>query len=48
MEGQEAEVLGERCNNHGIKILKLSKPSGPKFHYDPANSNSFGDGPLTG
>jgi len=48
IEGQEAEVMGERCNEQGIKVLKISNPSRPKFHYDPPNPNSFGDGPLIG
>jgi hypothetical protein len=41
-------VIGERCNEMGIKTLKFSEPSGPAFHYDPPNMDSFGDQPLLG
>ena len=46
VSGQEAEVIGERCNEVGIKELKITKPSSPTFHYKPPNNDSFGDQPL--
>ena len=48
IDGQAAEVIGEHCNQEGIKELMFSQPSGPVFHYDPPNSKSFGDQPLLG
>lgn len=46
--GRESQVIGERCNESGIKILKFSEPAGPVFHYEPPSNDSFGDQPLLG
>ena len=46
VNGQEAEVIGEHCNEYGIKVLKFSQPSGPIYHYEPATNITFGDQPL--
>ena len=45
MNGQEAEIIGEQCNEFGIKTLSFSQPIGPIFHHmDPSNT-TFGDQP---
>jgi hypothetical protein len=48
VEGREAEVIGDSCNELGIKVLQLTEPSGPVYHYNPPSKDSFGDQPLLG
>ena len=45
IKGNEAEITGEICNEHGIKILEFSQPIGPFFHYEPPTNETFGDQP---
>ena len=45
IKGKEADITGEICNEHGIKILKFSQPRGPIFHYEPPTNETFGDQP---
>ena len=45
VNGQEAEVIGSTCNEHGIRILTFSKPHGPVYHYEEATNTTFGDQP---
>ena len=45
IKGNEAEITGEICNEHGIKILEFSQPRGPFFHYEPPTNETFGDQP---
>ena len=46
MAGRETEIVGIKCNDFGIKILKFLDPIGPVFKYDPPNGTSFGDQPM--
>ncbi len=46
MSGEEVEIVGERCNEQGMRELLFSDPSGPTFHYNPPTMSSFGDQPL--
>ena len=48
VKGQAAEVVGERCNELGVKVLKFSRSEGPFYHYSPATEETFGDEPLVG
>ena len=45
IEGQEAEIIAETCNERGIKVLEFSSPKGPKYHYLKPSSQSLGDQP---
>ena len=45
VEGQEAQISEEICNEHGIKRLKFSDPHGPYFYYEQPTNKSFGDQP---
>ena len=45
IEGQEAEIISETCNEHGIKVLEFSSPNGPKYQYLKPSSQGFGDQP---
>ena len=45
MEGQEAHISEEICNEHGIKRLKFSDPHGPYFYYEQPTNETFGDQP---
>lgn len=41
------KVIGENCNEEGLKILKFSEPeSSQSYHYERPNLNSFGDQPF--
>jgi hypothetical protein len=46
VSGEEVEIVGERCNEQGMRELLFSDPSGPTFHYNPPTMSSFGDQPL--
>ena len=46
INGQEAEIIGEYCNEFGIKVLKFSQPHGPIYHYLEPTNTTFGDQPL--
>ena len=45
VKGQEAEITGSTCNEHGIKVLTFSEPHGPVFHYEEPTNTTFGDQP---
>ena len=45
VNGQEAEVIGLTCNEHGIQIPNFSKPHGPVYHYEAGTNTTFGDQP---
>ena len=45
VNGQEAEIIDSTCTEHGIRVLKFSKPHGPVFHYEEATNTTFGDQP---
>ena len=45
INGQEAEIINSTCDEHGIRLLMFSKPSGPTFHYEEATNITFGDQP---
>ena len=37
--------MDSTCNEHGIKILEFTKPTGPIYHYEEATNVTFGDQP---
>jgi len=41
-------VIGEKCDEFGMKELKFSDPTGPIFHYNPPTEESLGDESLLG
>ena len=45
IKGKEADISGEICNEHGIKILEFSQTRGPFFYYEPPTKETFGDQP---
>ena len=45
INGQESEVVDSTCNENGIRLLTLSKPHGPFYHYKEATNITFGDQP---
>ena len=45
VRGQEVEIIGEHCNEFGIKVLNFSRTSGPIYHYLEPTNSSFGDQP---
>ncbi len=45
INGRETNVIGEKCNEDGIKVLQLGESFGPVFHYEEPNQASFGDQP---
>ena len=45
LNGQEAKIIGEHCNEFGIKILEFSQPHGPIYHHLEPTNSSFGDQP---
>ena len=48
MCGRKSEIESERCNNDGIKVIKVAEPTGPFVSYEPAVANDFGNEPTTG
>jgi hypothetical protein len=46
--GRESEVIGESCDENGIKKLEFSSMvgDGPVFHYKPPSEDTFQDQPL--
>ena len=46
--GRKAEIEAERCNNDGIKALRIAEPTGPFFSYEPAMAEHFGNEPHQG
>jgi len=48
VEGRAVSVVGEKCDEFGMKELKYSEPSGPTFHYKPPTAEDLGDQPLIG
>ena len=45
INGQEADIISQKCNEHGIKELEFSEPRGPMFYYLKPTNESFGDQP---
>jgi hypothetical protein len=45
---KEVEVIGIKCNEEGILVLKFTDPSGPTYHYNPPTNSSLGDQPSLG
>ena len=45
IKGQEADIIGETCNDHGIKLLKFSESRGPFFNYEEPTNETFGNHP---
>ena len=45
VHGQEADIISQACNEHGIKVLKFTEPRGPMFHYLEPTNSTFGDQP---
>ena len=43
--GRETSIVGETCDDRGIKILEFSNPVGPTFRYIRPNATHFGDQP---
>ena len=48
IKAKHVEVIGERCNDEGIKIIDFSVPSpnSQEYHYEKPTAHSFGDQPL--
>ena len=49
IDARPVEVVGERCNDEGIKILKFSSPniaSNHSYHFERPTAHSYGDQPL--
>jgi len=43
--GQESQVIGSTCNEHGIRVLKFSDPVGSVYHYEEPTNVTLGDQP---
>ena len=47
VKAQQVDIVGERCNDEGIKVIEFSAPlSRQEYHYERPTSKSFGDQPL--
>ena len=48
INAKHVDVVGERCNDEGIKIIDFSVPSpnSQEYHYEKPTAHSFGDQPL--
>ena len=47
IKAKAVEVIGERCNDEGMKILEFSDPlSAQEYHFERPTASSFGDQPL--
>jgi hypothetical protein len=47
IKAKAVEVIGERCNEEGIKIVEFSSPStAQEYHFEKPTSKTFGDQPL--
>ena len=47
INAKAVEIIGENCNEEGIKIMKFSDPeSSQGYHFQRPNLNSFGDQPF--
>ena len=46
VKAKSVEVIGERCNEEGIKIMEFSPPSEQDYHFERPTSETFGDQPL--
>ena len=42
---RECEVVAEKCNEFGVKMLKFSEPHGEVLFFSPPTNSSFGEGP---
>ena len=45
IDGQEVDIIGQSCNDDGIKVLKFGQPRGPIYHYEEPTNTTFGDQP---
>ena len=43
--GQKSEIVSSKCNKHGIRVLELSDPVGPLYHYEEPTNTTLGDQP---
>jgi hypothetical protein len=46
IDGQEADLTSQKCDENGIKEVEFSPPKGPIFHYEEATNETFGDQPM--
>ena len=48
IKAKHVEVIGERCNDEGIKIIEFSDPSSlsQEYHFERPTAATFGDQPL--
>ena len=49
IDGREVEIIGEKCDSRGIKVLQFSEPKGPDLGpYQKLTSDDLGDQPSEG
>ena len=49
IHGREVEIVGEKCDSRGVKVLQFSEPKGPDFGpSQPPTSDDLGEQPTEG